>query len=173
MRFRVWKGDITTLRCDAIVNAANESGLGCRIPGHCIDSAIHAAAEPGLYDACVALNGINVGEAKITQSFLPYCTYIIHTVGPQQQETMINWDLFDRCYAHCLELARHHAVKTIAFCCLSTGIFGLPKLEAAKRAIASVKHWLRTNKGHGIEILIFNVFTYDNLQIYNDLFCPK
>lgn len=168
-KFVLWKGDITTLTCDAIVNAANESGLGCTIPGHCIDSAIHAAAGPALRAFCKTLHGIPTGTAKITPAYKLPCKWIIHTTGPKNvnQNTSLDWDTFRQCYERCLELGARKKLTTIAFCCLSTGIFEFPKKKAAQEALVTVAQWLSKNE-HSYQTIIFNVFTFEDYEIYSN-----
>ncbi len=126
--FEVVKADITTLQIEAIVNASNESGLGCHIPGHCIDNAIHMEAGPALKDECRKLNGMPTGVAKITQAYNLPCKYVIHVTGPRASEgKALEFDVLAQCYASCLDRAFEKQIKTIAFCCISTGQFGLSK----------------------------------------------
>lgn len=160
----LWQGDITTLRCDAIVNAANSQMLGCFCPNHgCIDNAIHTFSGIQLREACAKLmeeqgQEEKTGEAKITPAFNLPCNYVIHTVGP-----IVGWRLTENdkkllasCYRSCLELAEKHGVRSIAFCCISTGEFHFPNDKAAEIAVRTVKEYKRQT-GSRIEV-IFNVF---------------
>lgn len=164
------KGDICESTCDAIVNASNERGSGCKIPGHCVDSAIHAAAGQELFAACEHLNGIPTGEAKITPAFNLPCKWIIHTTGPvARKDTPLDWVTFAKCYQRCLELASSLKLKSVAFCCLSTGVFGFPKKQAAQVAVEVVQKWQAQHPTSSLELVLFVVYTYENLEIYADL----
>ena len=169
----LWQGDITSLKCDAIVNAANSGMTGCYQPCHsCIDNCIHTFAGIRLRYKCSQLmkeQGYEepTGKAKITPAYNLPCDYVLHTVGPivSGELTDTNKDLLRSCYISCLELAVKDGIKSIAFCCISTGVFGFPQKEAAEIAIATVREFLKTHK---IEV-IFNVFKDDDLKIYRDL----
>ncbi len=169
----LWQGDITTLKCGAIVNAANSGMTGCYKPCHnCIDNCIHTFAGIRLRYKCSQLmvkQGYEepTGKAKITPAYNLPCDCIIHTVGPIVSGELAdtNKDLLRSCYISCLELAVQNGIKSIAFCCISTGVFGFPQKEAAEIAIATVREFLKTHK---IEV-IFNVFKDDDLKIYRDL----
>ena len=169
----LWKGDITTLEVDAIVNAANSSLLGCFVPGHaCIDNAIHSAAGIQLRLACNDMmmkqgKREETGTSKITFAYNLPCRYVIHTVGPiiQNKVTQRDRDLLESCYTSCLNLAVDHDVKSIAFCCISTGEFHFPNDLAAEIAVGSVKKFL---KNHEMDV-IFNVFKEVDYDIYRRL----
>ncbi len=169
----LWKGDITTLEVDAIVNAANSSLLGCFVPGHaCIDNAIHSAAGIQLRLACNDMmmkqgKREETGTSKITFAYNLPCRYVIHTVGPiiQNKVTQRDRDLLESCYTSCLNLAVDHDVKSIAFCCISTGEFHFPNDIAAEIAVGSVKKFL---KNHEMDV-IFNVFKEVDYDIYRRL----
>ena len=135
----IWEGDITTLKIGAIVNAANESLLG----GGGIDGAIHKAAGPQLLTECRKLNGCNAGETKITSSYKLPCDAILHTVGPRYNEARKQrcQELLSSCYRSCLEVAAENGIRTIAFCSISTGIFGYPLGDATVIALTSVRDW--------------------------------
>lgn len=171
----LWQGDITTLRCDAIVNAANSQMLGCFVPCHgCIDNAIHTFAGVQLRLACAELmrqqgHEEETGKAKITPAFNLPCRYVLHTVGPIVSGllTKKDKDLLASCYRSCLELAGQNQIKSIAFCCISTGEFHFPNEKAAEIAIQTVNEYKeRTNSK--IEV-IFNVFKETDLNIYRKL----
>ena len=169
----LWQGDITTLRCDAIVNAANSQMLGCFRPCHgCIDNAIHTFAGVQLRRNCNEImqkQGHNepTGQAKITPAYNLPCDDVIHTVGPivQGQLTAEHCRLLESSYKSCLDLAVQNGIRSIAFCCISTGVFGFPQREAAEIAVRTVREYRRT---HEIQV-IFNVFREDDHEIYRRL----
>ena len=171
----LWQGDITTLRCDAIVNAANSQMLGCFAPCHgCIDNAIHTYAGVQLRLACGKLmqrqgHEEETGKAKITPGFNLPCRYVLHTVGPivSGRLTQRDQQLLASCYRSCLELAEQNNVKSIAFCCISTGEFHFPNEKAAEIAIQTVKEY-RERTYSKMEV-IFNVFKETDLNIYRKL----
>lgn len=175
----LWKGDITGLRCDAIVNAANSRLLGCFYPCHsCIDNAIHTYAGVQLRLFCHDMmkeqgHEEQAGYAKITPAFNLPCKYVIHTVGPivggkiEQRDRLA----LASCYRSCLKLAEENKVKSLAFCCISTGEFHFPNKEAAEIAVKTVKDH-RNDTGSQIEV-IFNVFKETDLQIYQELLGEK
>lgn len=171
----LWQGDITTLRCDAIVNAANSQMMGCFVPCHgCIDNAIHTFAGVQLRLACAELmhqqgHEEETGKAKITPAFNLPCRYILHTVGPivGGRLTKKDEDLLASSYRSCLELAEQKHIKSIAFCCISTGEFHFPGKKAAEIAIQTVKeHRACTNSKMEV---IFNVFKKSDFNIYREL----
>lgn len=169
----LWKGDITTLKCGAIVNAANSGMTGCWQPCHsCIDNCIHTFAGVRLRYKCTQLMKAQgheepIGNAKITPSYNLPCDYIIHTVGPIVQGTLTDrhCQFLQSCYHSCLELAVQNEIKSIAFCCISTGVFGFPQNEAAEIAVDTVRVFRRS---HNTEV-IFNVFTEKDYEIYRRL----
>lgn len=171
----LWQGDITTLRCDAIVNAANSQMLGCFCPNHgCIDNAIHTSAGIQLRAACAELmerqgHEEKTGGAKVTPAFNLPCKYVIHTVGPIVRGRLTRRDekLLESCYRSCLEAAEGAGAKNIAFCCISTGEFRFPNERAAEIAVSTVKKY-RAETNSGIEV-IFNVFKDIDLKIYKRL----
>ena len=169
----LWKGDITTLKCGAIVNAANSGMTGCYRPCHnCIDNCIHTFAGVRLRLKCAEImkaqgHEESTGTAKITPAYNLPCDYVIHTVGPivQSRLTKKHCELLKSCYQSCLELAILNGIKNIAFCCISTGVFGFPQDKAAEIAVQTVREFLKT---HDIEV-IFNVFTEKDFDIYKRL----
>lgn len=179
-KFSLWKGDITCLRADAIVNAANKYMLGCFQPWHaCIDNAIHSAAGPQLREDCDAIMSMqgadeSTGGAKITRGYHLPSAYVLHTVGPIVREGR---PLEGRhrlqlasCYLSCLELANEVAeIRTVAFCAISTGVFGFPKPEAARIAVKTVDDWLVQNPNR-FDKIIFNVFSDEDYLEYANVF---
>lgn len=171
----IWHGDITTLRCDAIVNAANSGMTGCYQPCHnCIDNCIHTYAGIQLRLKCAEImkrQGCEepTGQAKITPAYNLPCDYVIHTVGPivQGRLTRLHCDQLASCYRSCLALADENSVKTIAFCCISTGVFMFPNDKAAEIAVNTVVEYKRETKSK-IEV-IFNVFKEEDERIYREL----
>ncbi|MBS5284813.1 MAG: protein-ADP-ribose hydrolase [Clostridiales bacterium] len=171
----LWKGDITTLACDAIVNAANSQLLGCFCPCHgCIDNAIHTFAGVQLRAACQELMRAQgheeaAGGAKITPAYNLPCRYILHTVGPivRGRLTKRDQELLAACYRSCLELAEKNGIKSLAFCCISTGEFHFPNDKAAQIAVRTVKEYRQKTNSH-MEV-IFNVFKEEDFQIYRKL----
>lgn len=169
----LWRGDITTLKCGAIVNAANSGMTGCYQPCHnCIDNCIHTFAGVRLRLECAEImekQGYDepTGQAKITPAYNLPCSYVIHTVGPvvQGRLTAEHCRLLKSCYNSCLELAVQNGIDSIAFCCISTGVFGFPKQEAAEIAVQTVRDFL---KSHGIKV-IFNVFGSEDYDIYRKI----
>lgn len=170
-----WQGDITTLRCDAIVNAANSGMTGCYIPNHrCIDNAIHTYAGVELRLACAELMGQQgypepTGQAKITPAFNLPCKYVLHTVGPiiEGGVTRSDRELLASCYRSCLELAAESSLESVAFCCISTGEFHFPNEQAAQIAVETVKQFM--NRNTGVKKVIFNVFKDLDKAIYEKL----
>lgn len=173
----LYRGDITCLQVDAIVNAANTQMLGCFIPCHgCIDNAIHSFAGIQLRLACNEImrkrgKPFPCGEAMITSAYELPSTYIIHTVGPIIYGAVTETDqqLLRNCYKHCLCLARTYAIHSLAFCCISTGEFHYPNEEAAKIAIETVLEDQAENQTK-LEV-IFNVFKKEDEAIYRRLLC--
>ena len=171
----LWQGDITTLRCDAIVNAANSGMTGCYIPNHrCIDNAIHSFAGVELRLACAALMERQgcpepTGRAKITPAFNLPCRYVLHTVGPiiEGRVTQRDRELLASCYRACLELAAEHGLESVAFCCISTGEFHFPNELAAEIAVETVKEFQK--KQTSVKKVIFNVFKDTDRRIYERL----
>ena len=171
----LWQGDITTLKCDAIVNAANSGMTGCYIPNHrCIDNAIHTYAGVELRLACDELMEQQgypepTGQAKITPAFNLPCRYVLHTVGPIIHGRVSRPDekLLASCYCSCLELAAENGLESVAFCCISTGEFRFPNEPAAEIAVRTVKEFLQ--KQTSVRKVIFNVFKDLDKAIYEKL----
>ena len=171
----LWQGDITTLRCDAIVNAANSGMTGCYCPNHrCIDNAIHTFAGVQLRQDCAALMAEQgheepTGQAKITKAYNLPCDYVLHTVGPIVSGRVTREDerLLASCYRSCLELAEKNSVRSIAFCCISTGVFHFPNERAAEIAVETVRRY-KVETGSKIKV-VFNVFKDLDKTIYERL----
>lgn len=163
-RVRVTRGDITGLRVDAIVNAANETLLG----GGGVDGAIHRAAGPGLLDECRRLHGCATGKAVITSAYRLPARFIIHTVGPVWRGGSRDEDaLLASCYQNTLELAKTHGVRTLAFPAISTGAYGFPRRRAAGIAVRVVQEFLERDKT--IEKVIFVCHDDERCAIYREL----
>ena len=171
----LWQGDITTLQCDAIVNAANSGMTGCYVPGHrCIDNCIHTFAGIQLRLDCAEImerqgHEEPTGQAKITKAYNLPCDYVLHTVGPiiEGRVTPEDEHLLASCYRSCLELALQNGVESIAFCCISTGVFHFPNQRAAEIAVETVQNF-KAETGSEIKV-IFNVFKDLDLEIYRRL----
>lgn len=171
----IWQGDITTLKCGAIVNAANSGMTGCYIPNHrCIDNAIHTYAGMQLRLCCddmMKKQGYEepAGCAKITEAYNLPSEYIIHTVGPIIKDRVRKKDeeLLHSCYSSCLELAADNSVESIAFCCISTGEFHFPNKQAAEIAVKAVEEFMERRSS--IRKVIFNVFKDEDRKIYEDI----
>ena len=168
----LWQGDITTLKCDAIVNAANSGLTGCYLPNHrCIDNAIHTFAGVQLRLACEAImekqgHPEPTGQAKITPAFDLPCRFVLHTVGPIVQGRVTAEDevLLASCYRACLELAAENGLESVAFCCISTGKFHFPNDRAAEIAVETVRAFL--GRETSVKKVIFNVFKDLDRSIY-------
>lgn len=171
----LWQGDITALECDAIVNAANSGMTGCYVPNHrCIDNCIHTFAGIQLRLACAKImkeQGYEepTGKAKITKAYNLPCKYVLHTVGPIVLGKLTEKDekLLASCYRSCLELAQQYGIKSISFCCISTGEFHFPNQKAAEIAVQTVMKY-RNETGSKMEV-IFNVFKDLDKEIYEEL----
>ena len=174
-RVYLWQGDITTLKCDAIVNAANSALLGCFQPCHsCIDNIVHSLSGVQLRIKCNEImeaqgHDETTGAAKITPGYNLPCKYVLHTVGPIISGKLQNKDceLLASCYRSCLELAAANEIQSIAFCCISTGVFHFPQNKAAEIAVETVLKFLDENQS--LKQVIFNVFTDEDLKIYSRL----
>ena len=162
---RAIQGDITRLPVDAVVNAANSSLLG----GGGIDGAIHRAAGPELLDACRALGGCPTGEARLTRAYRLPARFVIHAVGPV-------WhggghgeaELLASCYHESVKLAVANGIETLAFPCISTGVYGYPVERAAEIAVASLRRTLSEMCG-GLREIVFCCFSLRDLQVYEQL----
>lgn len=178
-KLMLWQGDITTLKVDAIVNAANSKLLGCFIPQHnCIDNVIHSAAGVQLRAECNRImqtqgHDEEVGGAKITGAYNLPSKHVIHTVGPAipygSKPSKKDCDDLASCYNSCLDIASYNRLESIAFCCISTGVFNFPQDLAAKIAIKTVTQYLKSNET-SLKHIIFNVFTDKDYLIYKEFF---
>lgn len=180
-KISIWQGDITRLAVDGIVNAANSQMLGCFVPCHkCIDNAIHSSAGIELRQECYEYmqekRKIDLyyeeptGSSVVTSAYNLPCKYVIHTVGPIVYDELTDKlrDDLKNCYLSCLKSAVKHGIRSIAFCCISTGEFHFPNEEAAKIALSTVSEFLKTNEEY-IDRIIFNVFKGYDLDIYQKL----
>ena len=171
----LWQGDITRLQCGAIVNAANSGMTGCYVPCHaCIDNCIHTFAGIQLRLDCAEImerqgHEEPTGQAKITKAYNLPCDYVLHTVGPIIDGSVTSEDerLLASCYRSCLELAEKNGVESIAFCCISTGVFHFPNQRAAEIAVETVRRY-KAKTGSEMKV-IFNVFKDLDLEIYRRL----
>lgn len=171
----LWQGDITTLRCDAIVNAANSGMTGCYVPNHrCIDNCIHSFSGIQLRMECAEMMRMQgheeeTGKAKITKANNLPCRYILHTVGPiiSGTPTKTDCELLAGCYRSCLELAAEKGLESVAFCCISTGEFHFPNDRAAQIAVGTVKEFMRRETS--VKKVVFNVFKDLDKEIYRKL----
>lgn len=171
----LWQGDITTLRCDAIVNAANSGMTGCYVPNHrCIDNCIHSFSGIQLRMDCAEMmrtqgHEEETGKAKMTKAYNLPCRYILHTVGPiiSGALTKADCDLLAACYRSCLELAAENHLESVAFCCISTGEFHFPNDKAAQIAVSTVKEFMRQETS--VKKVVFNVFKDLDKEIYSRL----
>lgn len=168
----LWQGDITTLKCDAIVNAANSGMTGCYIPNHrCIDNAIHTYAGVELRQYCEEMmerqgHPEPTGQARITLAFNLPCRYILHTVDPiiSDRVTRRDRELLASCYRSCLKLAAEHGLESVAFCCISTGEFRFLNRLAADIAVETVTDFLKGQTS--VKKMIFNVFKNLDRELY-------
>lgn len=156
-KISLWRGDITKLEIDAIVNAANPTLMG----GGGVDGAIHRAAGPSLKAECATLHGCETGNAKITGGYKLPAKYVIHTVGPQGEKP----DLLQGCYYTCMKMALENEIRSIAFPCISTGIYGYPNKNAAPVAVRTIRKFLLDNPDK-FDRIIFCVFLPEDVHIY-------
>ena len=172
----LWEGDITRLDADAIVNAANRGLLGCFLPNHnCIDNAIHSAAGMQLRDDCakiIAAQGHeeNVGDCKLTRAYNLPCRYVLHTVGPMIRREVSDDErsMLRSCYISCLDAAAAAGLGTVAFCCISTGVFNFPRAEAAEIAVGAVVRWKLRHPQSNVRV-VFNTFLKEDTEIYRNI----
>lgn len=175
----LWQGDITTLKVDGIVNAANSGMRGCFHALHsCIDNIVHSKSGIQLRLYCDQLMNRQgheepIGQAKITPAFNLPSRYVLHTVGPMiaGRVTQRDRELLASCYRSCLELSADHGLRSVAFCCIATGVFHFPNQEAAEIAVKTVTDFLQTPSS--IQRVIFNVFQNTDKQIYRGLLGPS
>lgn len=178
-RLVLWQGDITTLNADAIVNAANSGMRGCFHALHsCIDNIVHSKSGIQLRLYCDELMNRQgyeepTGQAKITPAFNLPSRHVLHTVGPviQGGVTRRDRELLASCYRSCLKLAAENDLETVAFCCISTGVFHFPNQEAAEIAVRTVTDFLQAPSS--IQKVIFDVFKDADKQIYQRLLGPS
>lgn len=174
-RISLWRGDITRIKADAIVNAANSQMLGCFVPCHgCIDNAIHSAAGIQLRNECAHMmqeqgHEEETGKAKITSGYNLPAKHVIHTVGPivGTSVTEKHKKELASCYKSCLKLAKQNGLKSIAFCCISTGEFHFPNKLAAEIAVETIDRYLSSS---ALERVVINVFKEEDLNIYRKIF---
>ena len=174
-RLYLWQGDMTCLKVDAITNPANSGLVGCFRPLHnCADNLVHTKAGIQLRCTCNRIMKAQgheepTGQAKITPGYNLPCKYILHTVGPivQGRLTKEHERLLASCYMSCLNLATEKDLKSVAFCCISTGVFMFPNRRAAEIAVETVRNWLEET-GSRMKI-VFNVYKDLDLAIYRDL----
>ena len=172
----LWQGDITTLKVDAIVNAANKALLGCFIPHHrCIDNVIHSKAGVQLRRECFDImqkqgEYEKTGQAKLTSGYNLPAKYVLHTVGPIIYDKVEESDkeLLASCYRNCLELAVKNGIKSVAFCCISTGEFRFPNELAAEIAVLTVRTFIKNHPESEIKV-VFNVFKDSDFNIYRKI----
>ena len=174
----IWQGDITRLRVDAIVNAANSQMLGCFHPLHkCIDNAIHSAAGVQLREECCQMmlqqgHDEPTGQAKITKAYNLPCRYVIHTVGPIIPDgvpTEFQKEQLASCYRNIMACADENGLDSIAFCCISTGEFRFPNQLAAEIAVHTVKDYMTAHPDCSVKQMVFNVFKDVDREIYQNL----
>jgi len=161
-RIEIMKGDITTLKLDAIVNAANPSLLG----GGGVDGAIHRAAGPGLLNECRKIGGCPIGEARITGAHHLPTKYVIHTVGPIYQGKDEDPRLLSNCYLNSLELAVKNHITSIAFPAISCGAYGYPVTEACRIAVDTTCNFLKQNSS--LQKIVFILFSSGNYSVYTE-----
>lgn len=161
---KIFVGDITTLKCDAIVNAANQSLLG----GGGVDGAIHRAAGPKLVEECRTLHGCQTGDAKITLGYNLPAKHVIHTVGPVYSGDNTDPIKLASCYTRSLEVAKENDLHSIAFSAVSTGVYGYPLKAATVVAVKAVRSWLEANPDYEIDV-IFCCFSQNAANVYQEV----
>jgi len=161
-KIEIQQGDITRLKVDAIVNAANTSLLG----GGGVDGAIHRAAGPGLLAECRTIGGCPTGEARITRGYNLPARHVIHTVGPVYRRTPDDSRLLTACYQNSLTLAVQHRIATIAFPAISCGVYGYPIREACRIAVDTTSNFLKTSEI--IKMVSFILFSPGDYKVYQD-----
>ncbi|ELU04234.1 hypothetical protein CAPTEDRAFT_95133, partial [Capitella teleta] len=158
-RVAIWVGDITFLEVDAIVNAANNSLLG----GGGVDGAIHRAAGSSLKAECATLHGCQTADAKITGGWCITLKYVIHTVGPRGEKPFE----LEKTYMSCLDLVKEHNLKSVAFPCISTGLYGYPNEPACKVVLKTIRNWLeKDDNADRVELIIFCLFLKSDIELY-------
>ena len=182
----IWQGDMSILAAEAVVNPANGILLGCFLPTHkCLDNILHAQAGPRLRVACakmkeqLKIHDDDNGQCRVTEAFSLPAKYVFHTVGPNLVEynrrgeplpprkpTNVDRAELTSCYTTCLDTALELGVKSLAFCCISTGVFGYPSDEAAQLALMTTQEWMNRNAGKAVPLVIFNVFLDKDLHVY-------
>ena len=176
----VWRGDITHLKVDAVVNAANEQGVGCFVPRHmCIDNVLHRAAGPRLRHECrakmLSRHSLTSGSPPLlTSGYHLNAANVLHVTGPQLMQgaspSAEDEAKLAACYTGCLESSRQAGLRSIAFCCISTGLFGYPSDAAASVALTTVRNWLSVaDNGDAFDFIIFDVFTDLDAKVYGSL----
>ena len=168
LKIELVRESVVYQNADIIVNAANSSLLG----GGGVDGAIHAAAGPQLLAECRLLGGCKTGDAKITKAYnIKNAQYIIHTVGPIYGNNPNDAELLANCYYNSLELAKKNNCHSIAFPCISTGVYGYPLLDACKVAIGAIKEWDENNEDYDMDVILA-CFSERELDAYESLRCP-
>ena len=176
-RILLWQGDITRLKADAIVNAANSGMTGCYQPNHsCIDNAEHTMAGTQMRLECSRImeeqgHEEPTGQAKITRGYNLPARYVLHTVGPIVMGPLrqLHREQLASCYRSCLDLAEEKRLHSVAFCCISTGVFRFPKDQAAEIAVKTVQDWLNRHPAAAVQRVIFNVYEDSDRKIYDSL----
>lgn len=186
-RLSLWRGDITRFAADAIVNAANDQMLGCWIPNHrCIDNAIHTFAGVQLREECARQmdelrqeHGNSYSQPTATPMITPAYNlptkYVIHVVGPIVSRGLTSQHIEElaQCYRSCLALAAENGCASIAFCCISTGVFMFPADKAAEIAVKTARDWLDEHPGSCMKKVVFDVFSENDERIYRKLLHMK
>jgi O-acetyl-ADP-ribose deacetylase (regulator of RNase III) len=170
----LWRGDITRLEAGAIVNAANSGLTGCYVPFHaCVDNAIHSAAGPWLREACEHVMDMRgrpepSGTATATKAFYLPCEYVLHTVGPIVPggvPTAEDEAVLARCYRACLHSAHELKLSSIAFCGISTGVFGYPKRDAALVSLHAIEEFLAAHRNASLHVILV-AFSQSDEEVY-------